>query len=677
MIMKRVLYCVVALILPMLMLNACAEQGGIFTPPTERPEAVSEQPWPKNHVLVLAYHDIMDSAPDQQYVATRTANFVAQMRWLKANHYVPVTMDQIFDARDGKADLPEKAVLLTFDDGYRSMYDRVFPILKRNHWPALFAPVGAWVDTPPDQMVNFSGQMRPRDKFVNWDQVREMSESGLIEVAAHTQNMHHGILANPQGNVEPAAAALKYDPITKRYETLDEFRQRFDEDVTIISNTITRVTGKAPRVWVWPYGAASGIGLEVAKAHGYQAAMSLDEGLLDVKDLMNVPRTLVAYDPNVETFSGWVNSAQEKPVMRTVRVDLDYVYDPDPKRMDENVGRLIQRLADLSPSVVLLQAFADPKGDGVVREVYFPNSQLPMRADLLNRVTVQIHTRMPERARVFVWMPVLSFDLKGLPHVMEMTPEGKRRVDPHQYSRLTPFNSEVRARIKALYRDMAASEPSIEGVAFHDDLVMSDYEDVSDSALAVMRKAGFGDDVLALRQDHERSMAWARYKGRFMNEFTKELMDEVHSLRGADVKSARNIFIEPVINPDSEEWFAQNLDDCLDTYDYVMPMLMPYMEGVRDPKAIHDWMTRAVERVRQHPNGLQKTIFELQAQDWRSDTHGHGDRWISSDILGHWMQDLFSMGVVHLGYYPDDLYNNMPSQKVIRSVMSPTWAPDK
>ena len=674
MMMKKMVCCLFGLVLPIL--NACAEQENVFTLPAERPDTISEQPWPRNQVLVLAYHDIMDSEPDQQYVATRTANFVAQMRWLKINHYVPVSIDQILAARDGKAELPEKAVLLTFDDGYHSLYNRVFPILKSYHWPAVFALEGSWLDTPPDQMVNFSGKMRPRDKFVTWDEVREMSASGLIEIGAHTQDLHKGILANPQGNVEPAAATLAYDPVKKRYETLDEFRQRLDQDVTTITNTIKRVTGKAPRVWVWPYGASSGIGLEVVKAHGYESALTLDEGLLDIHNLMNVPRMLIAYDPNVETFATWIKDAQEKPVMRSVRVDLDYVYDPDPKRMDDNVGRLIQRLAEIRPSVVMVQAFADPKGDGLVKEVYFPNSQLPMRADLLNRVAVQIHTRMSERARVFIWMPVLSLDLKGLPQVMEMTPDGQRRIDPHQYRRLTPFSAEVRARVKALYRDMAANVPSIEGIAFHDDLVMSDYEDVSDPGLVAMRKAGFGDDVLALRHDHERSMAWARYKGRFMNDFTKELMDEVHAIRGTDVKSARNIFMEPVANPDSEEWYAQNLDDFLETYDYVMPMLMPYMEGIRDPDAIHKWMANAVNRVRQHPNGLQKTIFELQAQDWRSDTDGHGDRWISSDILGGWMKDLFSMGVVHLGYYPDDFYHNTPSANVVRSVMSPSWAAD-
>ena len=673
---KLLLRCLIGLALPMLILNACAEPESRFVPPAERPEAVREQPWPKNQVLVLAYHDVMDGEPDQQYVATRTANFEAQMRWLKTNHYVPVNIDQILAAHAGKADLPEKAVLLTFDDGYRSMYDRVFPILKRYHWPALLAPVGVWLDPPEGQMVNFSGLMRPRDKFLTWDQVREMSASGLIEIGAHTQNMHYGIPANPQGNVEPAAAALKYDPVSKRYETLSEFRQRFDNDVSAITKTITRVTGKPPRVWVWPYGTSSGIGLEVAKAHGYVMAMTLEDGLLNPQNLMNIPRTLIAFDPTLESFASAVVNAQENSPMRTVRIDLDYVYDPDPKRMDQNVGRLIDRLADLRPSAVMLQAYADPKGDGVVREVYFPNSQLPMRADLFNRVVTQIHTRMPERVRVFAWMPVLSFDLKGLPHVMEMTAEGERRIDPKQYRRLTPFSSEVRARIKALYRDMAASVPALEGVAFHDDLLMSDYEDVSDPGLEAMRKAGFGDDILALRRDHERSMAWARYKGRYMNDFTRELMAEVRALRGGDVKSARNIYAEPVVNPSSEEWYAENLGDFLESYDYVMPMLMPYMERVRDPHDVHLWMKRAVERVSAYPHGLEKTIFELQSQDWRSD-NGYGDRWISSSTLRSWMDDLKSMGVAQYGYYPDDFFNNNPSARVIRPAISTSWTPDK
>ncbi len=57
----------------------------------------------------------------------------------------------------GKKTLPPKAVLLSFDDGYSSFYTRVWPLLQAWNVPALWAPVGSWVDTPANQKVNFGG----------------------------------------------------------------------------------------------------------------------------------------------------------------------------------------------------------------------------------------------------------------------------------------------------------------------------------------------------------------------------------------------------------------------------------------------------------------------------------------------------------------------------------------
>jgi biofilm PGA synthesis lipoprotein PgaB len=57
--------------------------------------------------------------------------------------------------------LPPKAVLLSFDDGYSSFYTRVWPLLQAWNVPALWAPVGSWVDTPENQKVNFGGLMTP------------------------------------------------------------------------------------------------------------------------------------------------------------------------------------------------------------------------------------------------------------------------------------------------------------------------------------------------------------------------------------------------------------------------------------------------------------------------------------------------------------------------------------
>ena len=360
---------------------------------------------------------------------------------------------------------------------------------------------------------------------------------------------------------------------------------------------------------------------------------------------------------------------QDSVPMRTMRLDLDAVYATDPSEMATNIDLLIQRLNTLRPSAVMVQAFADAQGDGLIRQVYFPTSQLPMRANLFERVVSAIQQRVTKPPQVYAWMPVLSFALEGLPLVLEMTQNGQRRIDPTQYRRLTPFDPAVRARIQTLYHDMATSVTMLDGVAFHDDLLMSDFEDVSDPGLAAMRAAGFGIDILALRQDHDRSLAWARAKGRFMNDFSQELMTIVRAVHGPTLRSARNLFIEPVINPDSEEWYGQNLGDCLNTYDYVMPMLMPYMEGVRQPEAIQDWMERAVKRVRSYPNGLAHTIFELQAEDWGA-ANGRGAHWISTQTLKRWMDDLLRMGGQHLGYYPDDVYTNHPRQQLIRSIMA-------
>ena len=77
-----------------------------------------------------------------------------------------VSVDQILAARNGGTPLPNKAVLLTFDDGYSSFYNRVYPFLEANNLSAVLAPVGTWIDTPPNKKVDFGGLSTDRDRFL-------------------------------------------------------------------------------------------------------------------------------------------------------------------------------------------------------------------------------------------------------------------------------------------------------------------------------------------------------------------------------------------------------------------------------------------------------------------------------------------------------------------------------
>lgn len=658
------------------LLNGCARDIPPFVAPGLRPVPANEQAWPAGGFLVLAYHDVEDRDPDQTFLAVRTDHLEEQFSWLRENGYHPVSVDQILAARSGGAPLPPKAVLLTFDDGYSSFYTRVFPMLKAYHWPAVVSPVGAWLDTPPNQEVRFGDTLAPRKKFLTPEQLRELSRSPLVEIGAHTYNEHKGVQGNPQGNLEPAAATYAYDPKTGTYESTEAFEKRIDADVDRITRRIRQITGKSPRVWAWPYGEANGQALRILEKHGYKIALTLQETALGNTDsLMSTPRLLVSEDPRLSEFVSNIMDVENPRIMRVAHVDLDYVYDPDPAQQERNIGQLVQRIADMQITTVFLQAFADPDGDGLVKSVYFPNRHLPMRADLFNRVAWQLITR--SSVKVYAWMPVLSFDLApSIARVERWDPERKQAsVDPGQYQRLSPFDPEARKQIIDLYEDLSR-HANFSGILYHDDAMLSDFEDAGPAAVAAYRQAGLPGDIDALRAGPGLMQRWTRFKSQYLTAFTNTLTEHVRAIRGPQIMTARNLYAPPVLDPQSEAWFAQNLDDFLANYNWTALMAMPLMEGVPSDQA-DAWLDKLVDAVAAKPHALTRTVFEVQTQDWNRQSRGGHDasRAIPSRLVAHWMNRLLRRGAPSFGYYPDDFAQNQPRLDIIRPAISTAWYP--
>ena len=142
----------------------------------------------QDNYSVLAYHSVVDeSAPkSQQLFISQTIpvqKLISHFNWLKDNGYNVISWQQVIDAEKGKGTLPPKAVVLSFDDGYETMYSVVYPLLKAYQYPAVFAPVTKWINTPAGGKIDYGNQMLDRATFFStWAQISEMRHSGLVEL---------------------------------------------------------------------------------------------------------------------------------------------------------------------------------------------------------------------------------------------------------------------------------------------------------------------------------------------------------------------------------------------------------------------------------------------------------------------------------------------------------------
>ena len=95
---------------------------------------------------VIAYHDVRDDVVgdyDTDQYAVSTHNLILQFTWLREHGFQPVSIDAIVAAANDGPPLPERAVLLTFDDGLASVYTNVYPLLKLFDYPAVVSVVTA------------------------------------------------------------------------------------------------------------------------------------------------------------------------------------------------------------------------------------------------------------------------------------------------------------------------------------------------------------------------------------------------------------------------------------------------------------------------------------------------------------------------------------------------------
>lgn len=258
--------------------------------------------------VVFAYHDIIDNHVDKHPknpFDVSLEHFRAHLHWLKENEYQVLSIKNILDAADGEFLMPDKSVLLTFDDGFESFYSKVLPLLKKHNYPATLALVGNWMDGKEKHDY-------PEKHLLTWGQVRAIKKSGLVEIASHSYDLHNKVTANPQGDLRPAAVTHKYDPATASNESDNQYRTRINRALQQSAEFIFQHTGFWPRVLVWPYGEYNKIAVDAARQSGMPVTMALGNGDNNLANLSVLHRLILYGDPNAKSFADMVKTSRAK-----------------------------------------------------------------------------------------------------------------------------------------------------------------------------------------------------------------------------------------------------------------------------------------------------------------------------------------------------------------------------
>ncbi|MFH2045995.1 MAG: poly-beta-1,6-N-acetyl-D-glucosamine N-deacetylase PgaB [Pseudomonadota bacterium] len=620
--------------------------------------------WPcfaSEEFLVLCYHDI----PAKESVSMDVARhvFVNHLEYLKENGYTVINPDDIMAAKKGIKPLPEKAVLLTFDDAYLSFYQFVYPVLKKYGYSAVLSVVCSWIEEKPEYVGN--------KDLMSWKQIKEMADSGRVYIASHSNDSHKAIVYNPAGNTEPAMSTFAFFKEEKRYESDKEFRNRIKTDLKKSIHKIKEVTGTSPWILTWPYGEHNGLGIDEAQKLGFKIILTLKPDKASIKKLTAVNRNIITKLMKYNEFASKMKEDfKYKDDTRCVQIDLDMIVNPESfEESDHNLGLVIERLMASGVNTVVLQAFCDRQATGNISSVYFSNNTLAVEMDFLSHAVNRIRIR---GMKVFVWMPVLSYELpdKVLNESLKVKEykDNQIKTTSSWYRRLSPFEEKNLEFVKSIYRDLAANV-RFDGILFQDDAYLTDFEDFHPSALKAFKKHyGTELDPDNIGDDQVREQ-WTTLKTETIDAFIRQLMATVKEYRPL-AETARNIYSIVLLNPDAKEWFCQDFENYLKQYDYTVIMAYPQMEGLKSLGAIKTWFAEIVSRVEKH-HAIDKVIFKVQSYDWKN------DRPVSDAILKKELRFLVSSGGKHLAYYPDNVFQNQPNMDSVSSIISTRTLPEE
>lgn len=216
-------------------------------------------------VPVLAYHHVNVHKGDMVTVLPEV--FERQMRFLRDAGYRTLSTWELLSYINGEISLDEKAVMITFDDGWLDNYVHAFPVLRKYNINATVFITTDWIERAsentldlneriPDHKESFSliDRNEGHRVLLNWELVREMSGSGLVEFHSHTKSHRkcHNLSAK-------------------------ELKEELEVSKGVMEERLDR-----PCIALcWPFGRNNDLSVDIARESGYSLLFTTRHGVVE------------------------------------------------------------------------------------------------------------------------------------------------------------------------------------------------------------------------------------------------------------------------------------------------------------------------------------------------------------------------------------------------------------
>lgn len=229
--------------------------------PNPIPEPTSETCAPKNtRLYVLMYHHFVPDGTECNPWTLTASRFREDLQWLSDNGYTTVLPSELAAGME----LPEKAVMITLDDGYASNYDLAFPLLKEFNAKAVISLITSTLE-----------------RTLTWDQCREMAQSGLVEFGSHTHAVHNTF----SGGIQRLPDESQVD-----YET------RIFPDIMTSIDLIEQNLSTKVQMFAYPYGKTDEWADQFMKDTFAITVNSISATASIKNDLYDLPRYTITMD---------------------------------------------------------------------------------------------------------------------------------------------------------------------------------------------------------------------------------------------------------------------------------------------------------------------------------------------------------------------------------------------